>query len=152
MAGGCAWQGVCMAGGGVQGKGHAWWEALHGRARMLPGGYDEIRSMSGRYASYWNAFLLFDVQNIFCVQIKCLSIILTRQVLPKEGTPTVTNLFHGGVVIFKRSVLHLRQARQQNIITCSHQTVYVVALIKLCSQYFVQVLEIKQENKVVENQ
>ena len=22
-------------------------------------GYDEIRSMSGRYASYWNAFLLF---------------------------------------------------------------------------------------------
>ena len=39
--------GVCMVVGG-----HAW----------LPGGYlgyDEIRSMSGRYASYWNAFLLF---------------------------------------------------------------------------------------------
>ena len=24
-------------------------------------GYDEIRSMSGRYASYWNAFLFTDV-------------------------------------------------------------------------------------------
>ena len=33
--------------------GHAWlWEGMHGCI-----GYDEIRSMSGRYASYWNAFL-----------------------------------------------------------------------------------------------
>ena len=42
MAGGHAWQGVCVAGGGI-----------HGR-------YYEIRSMSGRYASYWNAFLLIN--------------------------------------------------------------------------------------------
>ena len=27
-------------------------------------GYDEIRSMSGRYASYWNAFL-FSVRTLF---------------------------------------------------------------------------------------
>ena len=27
-------------------------------------GYDEIRSMSGRYASYWNAFLL-------CLMLPC---------------------------------------------------------------------------------
>ena len=37
--GGCAWQGACVA-GGVRGR------------------YYEIRSMSGQYASYWNAFLL----------------------------------------------------------------------------------------------
>ena len=69
---GGAWQGgmhgrgVCMVGacvlaGGMRagvvsmhgGRGwHAWWP--WGGACM---GYDEIRSMSGRYASYWNAFL-----------------------------------------------------------------------------------------------
>ena len=27
-------------------------------------GYDKIQSMSGRYASYWNAFLL--ITNVFC--------------------------------------------------------------------------------------
>ena len=50
--GGCAW----LLGGGGCGcsrGGHAW---------LLPGGgvcgfFDEIRSMSGRYASYWNAYL-----------------------------------------------------------------------------------------------
>ena len=43
---GHAWQGgACMAGG------HTW----HAHP---PGRYYEIRSMSGRYASYWNAFLL----------------------------------------------------------------------------------------------
>ena len=42
VAGAC----VVAGGGGVLGCG--------GRACM---GYDEIRSMSGRYASYWNAFL-----------------------------------------------------------------------------------------------
>ena len=40
---GHAWQGACMAGG------HAWFDKYHG-----------IRSMSGWYASYWNAFL-FDM-------------------------------------------------------------------------------------------
>ena len=34
--------------------GHAW---LLGGACL---GYDEIQSMSGRYASYWNAFLYHD--------------------------------------------------------------------------------------------
>ena len=39
-------------GGGVHGRGgRAWQEGMRGR-------YYEIRSMSGRYASYWNAFLL----------------------------------------------------------------------------------------------
>ena len=48
---GCAWQGACVSGG-------AWW----GCACMvggMRGRYYEIRSMSGWYASYWNAFLLF---------------------------------------------------------------------------------------------
>ena len=59
LLGGCAWLwgacvvagGVCVVLGGVHGcGGHAWlWGACIG--------YDEIRSMSGQYASYWNAFL-----------------------------------------------------------------------------------------------
>ena len=77
----------CMVVGGhawLPGGGHAWllgghewlpggvhgcwgacvvaWGGIHGcRGAWLWGaciGYDEIRSMSGRYASYWNAFLL----------------------------------------------------------------------------------------------
>ena len=40
--------GACM----VFSRGHAWF--FLGGACI---GYDEIRSMSGRYASYWNAFL-----------------------------------------------------------------------------------------------
>ena len=50
-----AWGACMVALGGVHGcsqGGHAW---------FFPGGacvgYDKIRSMSGRYASYWNAFL-----------------------------------------------------------------------------------------------
>ena len=31
---------------------------MHGCSGGACVGYDEIRSMSGRYASYWNAFLL----------------------------------------------------------------------------------------------
>ena len=46
MAGGCAWQGVCMAGGVCGG--------VHGRG--VCGRRDG--HCSGRYASYWNAFLL----------------------------------------------------------------------------------------------
>ena len=41
--------GACMA-GGVHGRGHAWHACPLDR-------YYETRSMSGRYASYWNAFL-----------------------------------------------------------------------------------------------
>ena len=67
--GGHAWLlqwGACVVAPG----GHAW--LLGGRAWLLLGGgacvvapgggvhgfFGEIRSMSGRYASYWNAFLL----------------------------------------------------------------------------------------------
>ena len=41
--------GVCVVAGGM---------AVGGGACV---GYDEIRSMSGRYVSYWNAFLFFIV-------------------------------------------------------------------------------------------
>ena len=63
-------QGACM----VLFGGHAWfysgghaWFYLGGMRGFIQGGvrgffsffgYNEIRSMSGRYASYWNAFLL----------------------------------------------------------------------------------------------
>ena len=74
MAGGHAWQGgmrgrgVCMV-GGMHGRGHALWgHAWQGACMVggMRGRYYEIRSMSGRYASYWNAFLLqhrFDLFN-----------------------------------------------------------------------------------------
>ena len=75
---GCAWQGACVAGGmhgggvhgrgaclagGVHGRGHVWQGVFVAGAHAAgyacpPGGYDEIWSMSGRYASHWNAFLL----------------------------------------------------------------------------------------------
>ena len=49
---GCAWlQGACMVEGGMHGCGE-----VCVVARGVCVGYDEIRSMSGRYASYWNAF------------------------------------------------------------------------------------------------
>ena len=76
-------RGACMA-GGMHGGGHAWQGGMHGRGHTWQGGmhgkggvhgrvvcvvgggmrgrYYEIRSMSGRYASYWNAFL-------FCIKI-----------------------------------------------------------------------------------
>ena len=53
---GCAWQG-----------GHSWQEGMHGTGACMAEGmhgmhtptsrYYKIRSMSGQYASYWNAFL-----------------------------------------------------------------------------------------------
>ena len=43
-------RGVCVV-GGVHSGGHVWQGGMRGR-------YYEIRSMSGRYTSYWNAFLL----------------------------------------------------------------------------------------------
>ena len=52
-----ALEGMCMVALG----GHAWFlvGGMHGffRGGGACVGYDEIRSMSGRYASYWNAFL-----------------------------------------------------------------------------------------------
>ena len=53
--------------GGVHGKGAYVAGGMHGTHVPPPGRYYEIRSMSGRYASYWNAFLLFncsDVQDV----------------------------------------------------------------------------------------
>ena len=50
MAGVCVWQVGGMHGGGAC--------VAH---TLPPGGYYEIRSMSGRYASSWNAFL-FELQ------------------------------------------------------------------------------------------
>ena len=58
VAGGVHGRGACVAGGmcAWQGRGHAWWVACVVEGGMC-GRYYEIRSMSGRYASYWNAFL-----------------------------------------------------------------------------------------------
>ena len=71
--GGCVWlPGACMVAGGwgCQGACVAFWGAcvVVGGHVWLPGGlcmvawgcvgYNKIWSMSGRYASYWNAFLL----------------------------------------------------------------------------------------------
>ena len=63
VAGGCGWlwghvcgcRGACMVAAGHAWRrgGHAWWQGAGV-------GYEEIRSMSGRYASYWNAFLFKD--------------------------------------------------------------------------------------------
>ena len=40
------------------GGGHVWfWGGMRGFSECI--GYNKIRSMSGRYASYWNAFLFF---------------------------------------------------------------------------------------------
>ena len=70
---GCSWGACMVALGGMRGcsrgvcvvaqGGHAW--LLWGGVR---GFFDEIRSMSGRYASYWNAFLflkyIFEVESM----------------------------------------------------------------------------------------
>ena len=57
MAGGVHGRGACMAGGSICGKGVRGGEcAWHARPPPPP---DTMRygSMSGRYASYWNAYL-----------------------------------------------------------------------------------------------
>ena len=63
LLGGCAWL--------LQG-GHAWllWGGMHGFFSFF--GYNEIRSMSGRYASYWNAFLFYiNSDKCDCCSISC---------------------------------------------------------------------------------
>ena len=100
---GCSRGGVCVvfAGGAcvVFAGGHTWF-LLGGRAWFLLGGmrgfcrggrvwffrggcvgYDEIRSMSGRYASYWNAFLLPSANEV------CEGYIFTRVCLSTGGCP-----------------------------------------------------------------
>ena len=67
---GCSGGGVCVvAPGGMRGfiwgacmvlfRGHAWFYSggVHGFFSFF--GYNEMRSMSRRYASYWNGFLFF---------------------------------------------------------------------------------------------
>ena len=58
---------VCLLPGGCMlAPGGRVWLLLGGHAWLLRGGggvhgfFDDIRSMSGRYASYWNAFLFDD--------------------------------------------------------------------------------------------
>ena len=83
------WGGMCGCGGhawlwgGVHGcRGHAWLQGvcvvvggMHGcrGVCVVAGGafmgYDEIRSMSGRYASYWNAFLLIMHMYLLVLQV-----------------------------------------------------------------------------------
>ena len=41
----------------MHGRGCAWQGGVCATHAPSPGRYYEIRSMSGRYASYWNAFL-----------------------------------------------------------------------------------------------
>ena len=63
LPGGCAWLLPGVMHGFCWGHGFFWGE------RGACVGYDEIRSMSGRYASYWNAFLLLIYFKIFCTYL-----------------------------------------------------------------------------------
>ena len=60
IEGGCAWQGGVPGFGACMAGGHVWQGgACMARGRHpCPSRYYGIRSMSRRYASYWNAFLL----------------------------------------------------------------------------------------------
>ena len=65
VAGEPAWQGgVCGSGGTCVAVGGAC------MACMAPGRYYEIRSMSGLYASYWNAFLCINVSERILIRIE----------------------------------------------------------------------------------
>ena len=55
-AGGMCGRGMCMAEVGMCGRGHAWQRGMHGRGLCMAGGRRDGH-YSGRYASYWNAFL-----------------------------------------------------------------------------------------------
>ena len=76
---GFIWGGVCMAisGGGV-----------HGFSSFF--GYNEIRSMSGRYASYWNAFLFSIIFPENCMKMKKIGL---RGVRGKRA-PSQSCFFH----------------------------------------------------------
>ena len=57
---GHAWQGVFVA------RGHAWQGGMHGRGACMAGGHAwqgvcMVGHCSGRYTSYWNAFLLLAI-------------------------------------------------------------------------------------------
>ena len=97
VAGGCAWcwWGVCVVVGGMHGwgacvvggmhgcEGHVWLQGACVAAGGICGcgggvcmGYDEIRSMSGQYASYWNAFLF-----VFYFFMNQVSVLISKQIL-----------------------------------------------------------------------
>ena len=64
----------------MHGGGHEWQGGMHGRGVCMAGGVHDshaplpcryygygIRSMSGRYASYWNAFLFFECEQVLTI-------------------------------------------------------------------------------------
>ena len=84
MVGGHAWLwggmhgcgGACMVAGGVHGcwRGHSW--LCRGVCMVVRGGvacigYDKVRSMSGRYASYWNVFFFTYNRAVTCFTLRC---------------------------------------------------------------------------------
>ena len=105
MAGGHAWQGEHAWWGGMHGRWHAWWRGMHGGrgecvvgacmaggmhgTHMPPNGYYEIQSMSGRYASYRNAFLLSESVRFFCTS--CCSQIYQKFLLQMHGVQSASS-------------------------------------------------------------
>ena len=96
VAGQCAWQGACMA-SGMNGRGHAWQGCVAGEACMagghgwqggmcgsggMHGRYYEIWSMSGQYASYWNAFLFYGLLTVFGLMLTKAAPALMTKTLP----------------------------------------------------------------------
>ena len=75
---GCSWGACVVAPGGCAwfSGGHVWFSrgGMHGFWGGVHGFVDEIRSMSRRYASYWNAFLFFEIGSFetqtraFCIR------------------------------------------------------------------------------------
>ena len=83
--GGCVWQGgVCVAGG------------MHGRGDMCgtntpPARYYEIWSMSGRYASYWNAYLFYIVSFV-SFSHRCIVYTTSKTVKHAKCKSSINNL------------------------------------------------------------
>ena len=130
--GGCmvfSWE-ACMVFslGGVRGffgghacffQGHVW---LPGGPCMVAGGvcigYDEIRSMSGRYASYWNAFLFII---LFLLLMHLVGLIWSQvpvawQVVA-EGPDNRVSERH-------LNRMRVRTHTEPNILHCTYVTVY----------------------------
>ena len=69
VKGGHAKEGACMAGGACMARGYAWQEGVcvaggcMAKRACVAGGVSD----SGRYASYWNAFLCFKSVCLFNV-------------------------------------------------------------------------------------
>ena len=74
----CMARGVCMV-GGFPWRGHAW--------PPPPGGYYDIGSMSGWYASYWNAFFL-NIRNFSIDMGTMINVQIIRQEINKNQNNT----------------------------------------------------------------